>query len=204
MSRFDSVAKDWDSKSKRLEIARSAVQAIKEQCNLKQKRILDYGCGTGLLGFGLSDEAKELVGMDSSRGMLDVFEKKAKELGFQNISCQFHDAHEHSLQQQSFDSIVSSMTLHHIKDPASFMQECAAALTKEGSVCMVDLDKEDGSFHSDNSGVEHFGFCHDDIEQLMQQAGLEVTFLQNIHHISKEGKDYGVFLCIAKKRHVCG
>ncbi|MGM0622933.1 MAG: class I SAM-dependent methyltransferase [Campylobacterota bacterium] len=200
MSRFDNVAQHWDSKSKRVSIAKHAVENITQRINTRGKKILDYGCGTGLLAYGLSEEAQEVVGMDSSRGMLEVFEQKNSELGFDNVRCEYHDANKDTLGQESFDLIVSSMTLHHIKDPQNFLRQCYAALKTSGQLCICDLDEEEGDFHGDNSGVEHFGFSHAFIQKIFVQSGFEVTFLENIYHITKEDREYPVFLIIGMKR----
>ena len=200
MSRFDNVAQHWDSKSKRVSIAKHAVENITQRINTRNKTILDYGCGTGLLAYGLSEGAKEVVGMDSSRGMLEVFTQKNSELGFDNVRCEYHDADRDTLVKESFDLIVSSMTLHHIKDPKNFLGQCYAALKSDGQLSICDLDEEEGDFHGDNSGVEHFGFSHAYMQELFAQSGFEVSFLKNIYHVEKEGREYPVFLIIGTKR----
>ncbi len=200
MNRFDKAAAQWDAKSNRVNIAKSAVEAIKARVDLKDKVILDYGCGTGLLAYGLSDDAKEVIGMDSSRGMLEVFDQKAKDMGFENVHSRYHDANDHALEAHSYDVIVSSMTLHHIKDPASFIKECAKALTPGGALCISDLDEEDGCFHSHgNEGVEHFGFSKAQLRSFYEAAGLEVRFLEDIHSVDKEHKSYPILLAVGVK-----
>ena len=85
MNRFDNVAKDWESKPSRVQIAKSSVDNIIEIVDLKPNfKILDYGCGTGLVGFGLSNETNTVIGMDYSIGMVETFNETAKELGFTN------------------------------------------------------------------------------------------------------------------------
>ena len=46
--------------------------------NSKDLSILDFGCGTGLLSFSFAAEARELIGIDTSEKMLEVFQEKAK------------------------------------------------------------------------------------------------------------------------------
>lgn len=199
MSRFDEAAKEWDNKSKRVQIAKSVIQNILQNVSVKERVILDYGCGTGLLAYGISEDAKKVIGMDSSHGMLEVFKQKNKNLHFDNVTCQYHDADDMDLGVCLYDGIISSMTLHHIKDTQSFLHHCYASLKKGGFVAIADLDKEDGSFHSDNTGVCHFGFSLKQIQQLYTDAGFKVQFLQNIHDVQKENKTYPVFLAIGVK-----
>lgn len=200
MNRFDEAAKQWDSKSKRVEIAKNIVHNIKENISLKNKTILDYGCGTGLLAYGISDDAKKVIGMDSSHGMLKAFKEKNTILNFTNVTSEFHDANDMDLGKNRFDVIVSSMTLHHIKDTQNFINHCYESLKHKGFLAIADLDQEDGNFHSHgNDGVEHLGFSFETIKQIYQNAGFEIKFLQNIHHVKKEQKEYPIFLAIGYK-----
>lgn len=201
MNRFDEAAKQWDSKSKRVEIAKSVVSTIKENIELKDKTVLDYGCGTGLLAYGISDDAKEVIGMDSSRGMLETFNEKNKILNFSNVRCEYHDANDMELGRDRFDVIVSSMTLHHIKYTQNFINHCYKSIKTGGFIAIADLDEEDGKFHTHgNDGVEHFGFSHDQMRAFYELAGFKITFLHNIHNVKKEGKEYPVFLAIGHKQ----
>ena len=115
MNRFDNVAHDWEAKTSRVQIAKSSVDNIIEIVDLKPDfKIFDYGCGTGLIGFGLSNETNTVLGMDYSSGMVEKFNEKAKELNFTNISAIKHDINKEELPQKEFDLIAISMTLHHI------------------------------------------------------------------------------------------
>ena len=200
MSRFDEVAKHWDSKSKRVAIGKKAVQMIRSAVEVKDKRVLDYGCGTGLLSYGLAQDAKWVEGMDSSKGMLEVFEQKNEHFGFDNVQATFHDANHDRLAPDSYDLIVSSMTFHHIKDVTGFIKQCYEALSSGGTLCIVDLDKEDGSFHSDNCGVQHFGFCHETVHSYLSSSGFTPQSIENICTINKDAKEYPVFLAVGAKQ----
>ncbi|MEA1916024.1 MAG: class I SAM-dependent methyltransferase [Campylobacterota bacterium] len=200
MNRFDIVASTWDSNSKRLNIASSAVEKIKLHVALnKEQKLLDYGCGTGLMGFGLSDEVKEVVGMDNSQGMLDEFNKKAKDLEFNNITCKLHNISDNHIGENEFDVIVSSMTLHHIENTEDFILKAYQSLKDGGYLCINDLESEDGSFHEhSNDGVFHFGFDKESLRTIFKKVGFEVTFLETIYSVEKS-KSFPVFLIIAKK-----
>ena len=126
MSRFDEAAKEWDSKSKRVQIAKSVIDNILKNVSVKNRVILDYGCGTGLLSYGISQDAKKVIGMDSSHGMLEVFKQKNQNLHFDNVVCEYHDANDMDLGTNLYDGIVSSMTLHHITDTKKFITTLSA------------------------------------------------------------------------------
>ena len=200
MNRFDLAASSWDSNSKRVQIAKSASDKILEIVPIKDNfDVLDYGCGTGLLGFGLSEFVKSVTGMDSSKAMIEEFNKKSQELSFENSNAIFHDINDNCLPQNSFDLIVSSMTLHHIKDTNDFVAKSVESLRNGGYICISDLVKEDGTFHeSGNDGVWHFGFELDNLKKIFESNGLQVIFLEEIFIVEKN-KKYPIFLIIGKK-----
>ena len=63
---------------------------------------------------------------------------------------------------------------------------------------MVDLDKEDGSFHAEGTeGIFHFGFERNDLQGILEKYGFVDIRFETIHTIIKEEMYYPVFLVIA-------
>ena len=158
MSHFNEVANEWDSKEK-IGMMKTLASQVKENIPLSDKlKIMDFGCGTGLFGFEFSNYANELIGVDTSEGMLEVFDKKTKgKTGFRSININLEEKDI----RETFDLIVSSMAFHHLNDPFKVLKKLRSCLNKQGKIVIVDLDKEDGSFHPDNEamGVKHFAFA---------------------------------------------
>ena len=201
MNRFDNVAHDWEAKTSRVQIAKSSVDNIKEIVDLKPNfKILDYGCGTGLIGFGLSNETNTVLGMDYSSGMVEKFNEKAKELNFTNISAIKHDINKEDLPKNEFDLIAISMTLHHIKDTEMFIKKAKSSLKNGGHLCINDLVKEDGTFHDEhkNEGVEHFGYDKEELCNLIKNNGFEIIEYKIVYTDHRNNKDYPIFQIIAK------
>ena len=59
---------------------------------------------------------------------------------------------------RTFDGIISSMTMHHINDVNSMFNRLYSLLPTGGFIAIADLETEDGSFHTEDTGVFHFGF----------------------------------------------
>ena len=77
MTNFDERAKDWDSDPAKVERAYGVADAIRKTGLLsKQRKALEYGCGTGLLSFALQSDLGEITLADASQGMLDVLKEK--------------------------------------------------------------------------------------------------------------------------------
>ena len=201
MNRFDKAAASWDLKPSSVAIAKACVQNIKKHVNTEEKiKILDYGCGTGLVAFALSNETNIVIGMDNSLGMVEAFNQKIKNLDFKNIKAIKHNINDEELEEDSFDLIATSMTLHHIKDTDMFIKKCKKALKKNGFLCISDLNKEDGTFHSKhkNDGVFHFGFEKNNLSQLLKDNGFEIIDYSIVHTDKRNEKEYPIFNIIAK------
>jgi ubiquinone/menaquinone biosynthesis C-methylase UbiE len=166
--------------------------------------VIDFGCGTGLLTLKLQPLVKTIIGVDSSKGMLDMLLKKIETQWLENVHTQLVDFEKGVLVKGSYHLIVSSMTLHHVPDTIALFKEWFSLLPPNGQVCFADLDTEDGSFHSDNTGVFHLGFDREKLKQLLRDAGFSDVRDTTATTITKEiaGQEtlsYPVFLIIATK-----
>jgi 2-polyprenyl-3-methyl-5-hydroxy-6-metoxy-1,4-benzoquinol methylase len=203
MNRFDMAALTWDEKPARVNIAKNVAEKIKELVPLNQNmKVLDFGCGTGLLSFFLQPYVGEITGIDTSKGMIEVFDKKIKENQIENMKCLNLDIYTDKLPEK-YDLIVSSMVFHHIKDISQILKILYNYLNEGGYIAIADLVKEDGSFHDDNEGVEHFGFKIQEMENKLKEAGFKEikSEIANIVKKQKENaeREYPVFLVVGRK-----
>jgi 2-polyprenyl-3-methyl-5-hydroxy-6-metoxy-1,4-benzoquinol methylase len=203
MNKFDELAKIWDSGAMRVQSALEFTDAIKLNIDkdMESFSVLDYGCGTGLVSFALSDKVKRVVGLDNSENMLKVYNEKASKIGLENIAGLKHDINKDKLDKDRYDLVVTNMTMHHIKDTDMFINKLSSSLKKNGFLAIADLETEDGTFHSadNNDGVEHFGFEKDSIVELYEKYGLKNIKVQTLHTINKDPKKYNVFMVIGQK-----
>ena len=201
INRFDKLAKQWDSKPMRVENALLFIQKIKENIkkNINDLTIIDYGCGSGLVSFGFADDAKEIYGYDNSRGMIEVYNQKAKKLGFSNIYGVIHNIEKEDIEKDMYDIAVSNMTMHHIDSMENFIIKLVNGIKKGGYLFIADLCKEDGSFHSDNKDVKHFGFELNDVKKAFEKAGLKNINISILNSIKKTTGDYDIFFAMGIK-----
>ena len=197
MSHFDKKAKDWDNGSVRVNGAKVIADAISKEIKLHDNmEVLDFGVGTGLLGFEIAKSVKKVYGVDTSPKMLEKLEEKNTKDLYITPLCQ--DIVKEPLSEK-FDGIVSSMTLHHVENLKDFFTTIHSNLEKNGFIAIADLESEDGSFHSDNSGVFHFGFDNENLIDIVQECGFENIKVNNINTITKPHRDFGVFLLTARR-----
>lgn len=205
---FDKVAVSWDDEPRRVKLAGDLAESIMREVELTQDvELLDFGCGTGLISLHLQPHVGRLWGVDTSAGMLEVFHGKLKERGITNVSTILLDPAKETRIAGSFHLVVSGMTMHHIADVGALFKEFHRILLPGGEVCIADLDAEDGSFHSDKTGVMHFGFDRRQIASMLAAAGFvelrDVTAARVIKEDELGGKrEYSVFLMFARKATV--
>jgi ubiquinone/menaquinone biosynthesis C-methylase UbiE len=196
MSHFNHVANTWDSEGKIKLMGRLANNTCEKLKLKKDLDILDFGCGTGLFGLEFLDFAKSITGIDTSEGMLEVFKEKAK--GFDHIDCHLLDLEKEPFESEKrFDLIISSMTFHHLNDPSAMIEKLSGLLKVGGQMAIVDLEKEDGTFHPNNEemGVKHFGFSEDEIKSWANKANLGVE-VHTINSVDKNDRTYNQFLAL--------
>lgn len=195
---FHKKAQTWDEAgSIRVNGAKKIADAITDKIELKKDmEILDFGVGTGLLGFEIAKLTKKVYGVDTSKSMLEKLqEKNSPELHIET----FHQDIIKEPLDKTFDGLISSMTLHHVEHLEEFFKTIYKNINKNGFIAIADLEKEDGTFHSDNTGVHHFGFNEKELYEIVKDAGFRDIKLEKINTINKPQKDFGVFLLTAKK-----
>ncbi len=192
---FDNRAKDWDKLKRRRELAFNAANKIKELPLKKNLNILDIGVGTALLASEFKDIASLIVGVDTSIEMLKEFKKKMpNQIAINKNILEY----EPDIQ---FDLIISSMTLHHIKDIPLLFKKVYKWLKKDGFFAFADLAKEDGTFHTNgNEGVFHFGFFEDEIIKIAKSANFKNLRCDKIYTIVEDKpRPYDILLWSGQK-----
>lgn len=202
---FDKEAAQWDTNPFRTKLASQVAAAIirEIQPSLEMK-VLDFGCGTGLLTLKLQPLVKSITGADSSHGMLGVLKDKIKTQGLTNVHTEFVDFEKGEHIEGDYNLIVSSMVAHHVPDTLALFKEWHRLLLPGGQVSFADLDTEDGAFHGDNTGVFHRGFDRQRLRLLLQEAGFHTIRDTTATIMSKEiegqsVREFSIFMIAANK-----
>jgi len=182
-NRFDLDALTWDDLPRRVNLAKAVVNNILPHLKGDEK-VLEFGCATGLVGLNIAPFVKEVIGIDTSLKMVEKFNEKTKKLN-PNAKAKLQDIFE---VEDKFDIVISSMTLHHIKDINSLSNKLSTIANK---VFLADLVKEDGSFHTrGNDDVFHFGFSKKDLDKYFKNWKKEYKII----HTIKKHKNFPIFL----------
>jgi len=195
---FAHKSKSWDMNSKRVQNARSIAELIVKNIHLKlDMEIMDFGAGTGLLSFFVAQKVAKIIAVDNSPSMLEEFKIKSSEFVCETEIIKKDLSKE--IIDRKFDGIISSMTIHHLEDTTTLFAKFYDMLANGGFIAIADLDSEDGSFHSDNTGVFHHGFDRDELKSAAKKAGFSNIKFETASRIEKPHQTFTVFLMTGEK-----
>jgi ubiquinone/menaquinone biosynthesis C-methylase UbiE len=120
-------------------------------------RILDLGCGSGLISIALHDLGYQVVACDISQGMLDVL---VRERGTRAFELRRGDGFAVPAKDQEFDLVVSRMFIQHFYEWPRVLAE-KARVTRPSGVVIFDFGSQE---HVDASGLrvgDGFGYFDD-------------------------------------------
>ena len=199
-SRFDRAAATWDEHPGRVAMAREIVAAILAQAPVRaEMTAVDFGTGTGLIALGLAEHVRQVIGIDSSEGMLSVLKGKLRNADIRNVEILRLDLEQDPAPGLRADLVASAMTLHHLADVPAVLGKLATVLAPGGYIALADLVTEDGSFHGDMAGVQHLGFDPAWVAEILRGLGFEETRGSIAHVIERGEKQYPVFLVSGRK-----
>jgi ubiquinone/menaquinone biosynthesis C-methylase UbiE len=196
---FDAAALSWDEEPRRVKLAAGIATAMAACLPLDPAwEALDYGCGTGLLTLQLAPRLRRIVGVDSSRGMLDRLEGKLRDGAVTNVRTVQVENERVNLPDGELHLIVSAMTLHHVPETGPLLRELHRLLRPGGWIALADLEAEDGSFHEDRTGVFHHGFTRGKMEEMLTATGFVDVTMTIAATVDKGERSYPVLLAVAR------
>jgi 2-polyprenyl-3-methyl-5-hydroxy-6-metoxy-1,4-benzoquinol methylase len=200
MSDFDDRARTWDDDPAKVRRAELVAQSVRDRVSLGPgTRVLEYGAGTGLLSEQLVSDIGPLTLLDVSAGMREVLAEKVADgrlAGARVLDIDLSVGEPPA--GETYDLIVSLMTLHHVDDVGRLLGVLRRMLAPDGDLVLFDLDAEDGSFHSDPSFTGHLGFERDELAELLVDAGLQVLGIDDCLDVHHGERAYPVFVAHAR------
>lgn len=174
---FEQMAKRYDTKE-RMELADVILKEVKPKLqNNKEKTLLDYGSGTGLISLELADSVESVLLVDSSSQMLEVAKAKIAQRGINNAQVLNADFTQ-EVPDVKADIVFMSLVLLHIPDTEKILQNLFSVLNDGGELWIVDFDKNEEIYHP----KVHNGFAHDDLKEKLKEVGFASTEIHTFHH----------------------
>lgn len=107
---------------------------------LKGLKILDIGCGGGLLSEPLTRLGAEVTGVDASALNISIARQHAEEMGLQ-IDYRISTAEDLLKSGEKFDVVLNMEVIEHVDNVDFFMESCAALVKKDGLMFLATINR---------------------------------------------------------------
>lgn len=160
ISHFDRLAATWwDPKGEMGPLHAlnpPRVRFVEQACGgLRGKRVVDVGCGGGILTEALAAKGAQALGIDMAEAALDVARQHARKSGLE-IEYRTCAAETLALEQAAgFDVVCCLEMLEHVPDPGSVVQACFDLVRPGGDVVFSTINRKPKSFALAIVGAEY-------------------------------------------------
>lgn len=150
-------------------------------------RILDIGCGGGLLCEPMARLGAEIIGADAAEGNLPVARIHAEQMGLE-IDYRHTTAEALAEAGEQFDVVLNMEVVEHVADPLAYLTACRMLLKPGGLMLTSTINRNPKSFMVAIVGAEHVMrwlpkgtheyakfITPDELDGLLRQAGLLVV-----------------------------
>ena len=199
IAKFERLAARWWDPTSEFrplhEINPLRLEWIDQRARLSGKRVLDVGCGGGILAEAMAARGARVTGIDLGEAPLAVARLHLKESG-QQVEYRKIAAEELAREQPSgYDVVTCLEMLEHVPDPASTVAACAQLVRPGGQVFFSTINRNPKSWLFAIVGAEYVlqllpRGTHDymkfirpsELERMARHAGLQVHEYTGMHY----------------------
>ncbi|MBC7702207.1 bifunctional 2-polyprenyl-6-hydroxyphenol methylase/3-demethylubiquinol 3-O-methyltransferase UbiG [Aquabacterium sp.] len=129
---------------------------IDQQAHIAGKRVVDIGCGGGILAESMARRGANVLGIDLADRPLKVAQLHAMESGVANLDYRSIAAEDLAAEQPGqFDVVTCMEMLEHVPDPSSVVRACAQMAKPGGWIFFSTLNRNPKSFLFAIVGAEY-------------------------------------------------
>jgi len=160
VNKFDELAAKWWDKDGEFrplhQINPLRVDFIEERSSVKDKKVLDVGCGGGILAEALSELGANVTGIDASENTIGVAKSHSRSIGsdviyIQNTIEEFISSHPN----EKFDVITCLEMLEHVPSPNEIIKSCSNLLKDDGNIFFSTINRNPRSYLFAVIGAEY-------------------------------------------------
>lgn len=193
---FAQKASSYEQSPSRIDNVENIANSILKSIDFNSSmHIMDFGSGTGLLLERVAPYVGKITAVDLSSSMNAQFHEKRNKLSC-DIEIMEIDLAISGIDIR-FDGIISSMTMHHVENVEAMFRKFYSMLKDGGFIAISDLDLEDGSFHTEDTGVFHLGFDRSEFSKTASKAGFKAIQVSSASVVHRPDGDFPVFLLTA-------
>ena len=197
--KFDEVSSGWwdaDGPFRPLhDLDPARLRFITERCGLNGARVVDIGCGGGILSESMAREGASVKGIDMAPKVLAVAKLHLHESGL-HIDYEQMTAEELAeIIPGQFDVVTCMEMLEHVPDPASVIASVQTLLKPGGQGFFSTLNRTPRAFALGIVGAEHIArllprgthrydrfIRPSELSRWMRDSGLEVKDITGLHY----------------------
>jgi 2-polyprenyl-6-hydroxyphenyl methylase / 3-demethylubiquinone-9 3-methyltransferase len=159
LDKFNALASRWwdpEGPQKPLHALNPArLGYVRERTTLRDARVLDVGCGAGLLSEALAREGANVTAIDLAPDLIKIAKLHKLESG---VEVDYRLSSVEALAEEapgSFDAIVCMEMLEHVPDPGAVIGACATLLKPRGRLFLSTLNRTPAAFALAIVGAEY-------------------------------------------------
>jgi len=171
------------------------INFIQKFISPQNMRIVDVGCGGGILTEGLAKKGADMLGIDLSEDLIDIADLHGLESGVKTDYKKISAEALAEAEPASFDHVVCMEMLEHVPEPGSVIAACAKMVKPGGYVFFSTLNRKPKAYLLAIVAAEHVlkmlpAGTHDyktfikpsELSQSARDAGLELQGMIGIHY----------------------
>lgn len=112
-------------------------------CPTSNSRVLDLGCGPGIVTEAFANDAGEVVAFDLTPEMIRNALTRCKGAGQTNVHFVIGHAERLPFQDASFDVVITRLTFHHFSNPKVVISEMSRMIRSDGRLVIADIVSSD-------------------------------------------------------------
>ena len=160
VNKFDELAAKWWDKNGEFKLLHQInplrVGFIKERSSLEGKKVLDVGCGGGILAEALNELGAKVTGIDASENTIGVAKTHSKSIGSDVKYIQSTiEGFISSYPDERFDVITCLEMLEHVPSPYEIIKRCSNLLKEDGNIFFSTINRNPRSYLFAVIGAEY-------------------------------------------------
>ena len=145
---FDNYAHEWWNKRGPYKfihlLTPIRLKYISDNLKLKGSKILDLGCGGGLLSEAMTNCGADVIGIDASLKTIEIAKKHAKE---QNLKIKYINTDIESFDhKEKFDAVICFELIEHVPDPNELIKHMSRFIKPNGKLFLSTINRNLFSF----------------------------------------------------------